>query len=186
MIDAGKVEADVGGEHPGVGAAGLEETAQSAMAAVAEAIGKGGAQEAAFQGRNDGGAEGVMHDAVAIGSGGDGARLGITNRETPIRAGLIAEGAQLLLELKQLGFQTTVEGQHIGPEALAPLGGFGSGEQAREAGEAGIEIVKEGGGGSATAHRSGRGHQAAWRRCCCCSQPLSWRATASSSRLACS
>ena len=134
VINAGKVKTNIGGKHPAMGAASLDEAAQGAMATETKAIGEGGAQEAAFEGRNDGGAEGVMHDAVAIGSGGDGAGLGITNREAPIRAGLIAEGAQLLLELEQLGLQTTVEGQHIGAKAFAALGGFGGGAPVKSTG----------------------------------------------------
>ena len=128
----------------------------------------------------------MVHDAIAKGGGGDEARFGIANGEAAIGAWLVGEAPQLLLQLENLSLQAAVEGEHIGPVAFAALGGFGGGQQAGEAGEARVEIMKEGLAHPAGAFGGWRRHQAGWRWFCCRSQPLSWRATASRRRLACS
>ena len=137
-IDAGEIKADVAAEHPAMAAAFGHETAQGFVAAEADAVGVAGGDEPLLQGRHDGGAESVMHDAVAIGSGGNQAAFGFTDFELAVGPGFVGKRLQLVLQLKEIGLQLGVEGEHGGPIALALLGAQGGGMERGEAGEAGV------------------------------------------------
>ena len=139
-IDAGEVEADVGAEHPAMPGAFRHKAAQGLVAAVALAIGVAGGQKVLLKGRNDSGAEGVVHHPIAIGRSGNQTAFGITDFELAVGAGGVAEALKFLLELEEICFQMGVEGQHGGPVALAPLGVEGSGMEGGEAGDARPEI----------------------------------------------
>ncbi len=84
-----------------------------------------------------------MHHVIAVGRGGDQAWFGIANHEAAIGTRGVGQRPQLALQLEQLRFQATVEGEHIGAIALAALGGPGGGEQVGEAGEAREEIMEK-------------------------------------------
>jgi hypothetical protein len=61
----------------------------------------------------------VVHHPIAKGSGTHQPGFGFADRELPIGARGVSEAAQLVLELKQLGFQIGAKGEHIRPIALA-------------------------------------------------------------------
>jgi hypothetical protein len=82
----------------------------------------------------------VVHHPIAIGCSGNQTAFGITDFELAVGAGGIGEALKFLLELEQIAFQMSVEGQHGRPIALAPLGVEGSGMKGGEAGDARPEI----------------------------------------------
>jgi hypothetical protein len=79
------------------------EASQGLVAAEADAVGVAGGDESLLQGRHDGGAEGVMDDAVAVWGGGDQTPLGFTNFKLAVRPGFVGERLQLVLQLKEIG-----------------------------------------------------------------------------------
>jgi hypothetical protein len=119
VIDGGKVEADIGLEHPAVLAAGPGKAAQGAVGAVALAVGIAGGAEAPLQGQSDHGDQGVVHHPIAEGCRTHQAGLGLTDGELAIGARGIGEALQLVLQPEQLGFKVGREGQHLRPVALA-------------------------------------------------------------------
>ena len=119
------------------------EAPQGLVAAEADAVGVAGGDEPLLQGRHDGSTEGVMHNAVAIGGGGDHAPFGIPDFKLAVGPGFIGKSKQLVLQLKEIGLQPGVESQHGGSIALALLGTQGGGMECSEAGEAGEEISTE-------------------------------------------
>ena len=139
-IDAGKIKADVATEHPAMAAAFSHEAAQGLVAAETDAVGIAGGDEPLLQGWHDGSAKDVMHNAVAIGGGGDQAPFGFTDFELAVGPGCVGKRLQFVLQLKEIGLQLGVEGEHGRPIALALLGAQGGGMERGEAGEAGVEL----------------------------------------------
>ena len=85
------------------------------------AAGVGIVDERRLEDRLDDVADGVMHNPVAEGGGGDGAGLRVVNPERAVRAGLPTSFPQLLLQPKQVLLPVQLEGRHVRlrPFALA-------------------------------------------------------------------
>ena len=79
------------------------------MGAVADSVGVGVMDEAALEDGLDNIAEGMMNNPVAVGCGGNPARLWIVDFKVKVVAGLIGSGLEFGLELEDFCFKILVE-----------------------------------------------------------------------------
>ena len=109
VIDIGEVAADIALEDVGVRPSKVSKALECSVGAVADAVGVGVLNEGPFDRGHDDLANGMMHDSIAVGCGGDEARLRFVDLEGAIGTGLIGLGFEFVLEFEEFGFEVVVE-----------------------------------------------------------------------------